>query len=179
MAKSRQDQHVPAPPPRPTPPVCALDGKQHFLVSVPTKELTLSERNEQASKKLTERFDALNQAIALAEQRLKELKPVRPVWAHYNPTGEHDEPPYAYDVIGMDKVNNQWRLVYAKDDDRNYDSGPWGIQPLTDCPVETRVRAVAELQKLHAKIIESKEKFIPEVEQAINAVLDYCKGGDQ
>lgn len=142
------------------------------------KDPTLSQRNEAASKKLAERFDSLNQAIALAEQRIKQLKPARAVWVYYNPQSDDPlgGPPCSYELLGIDKVNNQWRLVHALDHDHT-DDGPWGVQPLVECPIEIRVRAVSHLQDLRLRVVEANEKFIPEVENAIAEVLNFCEGG--
>ena len=146
------------------------------LSTKPAKAPTIEERNAQVSKKLAERYDALNQAIAAAEHKLKELKPPFPVWVEYN----HVKQPAGYEefeVIGMAKVENQWRLVHGEDNDGHPYGEPAAIQPLTDCSLEVRLQAVIHLEELQERIVERKEQFIPRVEKAIKRVLDFCQGG--
>jgi len=146
----------------------------------PPPEPTLAERDSVASKQLVERYDALNQVFAVAEQRLKALKPPRSVWVEYNydpDFPEQPDSPCGFELLGIDKINSQWRLVHAYGHQLHDEMGPSGIQPLVECPVDIRVRAASMLERLHIEIVEAKERYIPAVELAINQVIDYCKGG--
>lgn len=165
------------PPPRRRTPI--IDILQPVPPQAPrTPEQTLAERSEIASKKLAERFDALNQALTLAEKKLKELKPPHSVWVYYKAVCEDESRggPSSYDVLGISKRDNQWRLVHGHDHDAN-DGGPFDVQALSECPVEIRVEATNELARLHTRIIEVKEQFIPQVEAAVETALAYCNGG--
>ena len=142
-----------------------------------TPEQILAERSEVASKKLAERFDLLNQALTLAEKKLKGLKPPSAVWVYYNWFCEDEMRggPSSCETLGITKINNEWRLAHGNDHDQN-DDGPFNITPLSECAVETRVEAASELPRLHTRIIEIKEAFIPQVDKAVAAVVAYCKG---
>lgn len=133
-----------------------------------TPLLPLTERNEQITAALEQRYDALNQYLISAEGVLKGLKPPHAVWVWY---GELDG---QYQVLGMCKVADQWRLVHGTDHEGNSDGGIFDVKPLADCPIYTRVQACKQLTELHKKIIEAKEKYLPEVDAAIREVAQFC-----
>lgn len=158
----------PNPRRRPSLPVEAL--------ALPHNSTDAGTSNDHLNKDLDERFDALNKALCVAELRLKELRPFQAVWVHYNHQTDDVTGAGLYEALGIDKVNSQWRLVHGHDDDRN-EGLPYNVKPLVECPINVRIRAVQELYKLKAKIVAVKEKFIPEVENAITDVLNFCQGG--
>jgi hypothetical protein len=134
--------------------------------SLPGKRKSpLDERNRQAEQALATRYDALNQAFVEAEQRLKALKPLHPVWVDYN----HDYcegQPDQWELLGLFKHQGKWRLCHATDHEMN-DCGFDDIKPVVECPVDVRVRAAKIVRQLHEKIVKSKEEYIPQVDEAI------------
>lgn len=115
-------------------------------------------------KALRTRYDALNQAITLAEQKLKALKPPCAVWL--SDSGG----------VGFAKVDSgQWRLVYWSKTERK-DGFP-AVTPLVEQPLMVRVAAVSgdNLRRLHEAIVAAKEEFVPEVEAAIRTVEEFLR----
>jgi len=114
---------------------------------------------------LARRFDALNQAIALAEARLKAMRPPHDVWVSYRYEG------WRTFSIGLAKVDGRWRLAH----ETRHDKGGEEVKPLVEMPVAVRVEAVSggSLRVLQTRIVEAKEEFTPEVEAAIRAVEEF------
>jgi hypothetical protein len=141
----------------------------------PTAE-QLETRNAAVNNTLAARYDLLNKALAEAETHLKSLRPVRDVRVPYNHTPEGPDGRFSsWELLVFGKWQGNWRLLHAYDADYS-DDGPDGEQPLVECPIEVRVKAVKEIRRLHAEILADKQKFIPEVEEAISEVLKYCAG---
>ncbi len=136
---------------------------------------TLKERDDFAKQALASRYEALNQAFLEAEARLRDLKPIRTVHHAYN----HDDSatehggPSSWELLAIMKYNDKWRIVHGKDDDFNDE--PAELKPISERPVEVRVRAAVEVPELYIKIIEEKEKYVPVVEEAIQTLNDFCK----
>ena len=136
---------------------------------------SLTERDKHASQTLATRYDALNEQFIAAETRLKALKPLHPVWVEYDIKYTEDSNPSAsWDLLGFTKLDGKWRLTHAYDNEFNDGSPFFEIKAITECPIQIRVRAAKEVRKLHNAIIAQKEKFIPEVEEAINELAAYC-----
>lgn len=138
--------------------------------STPVSESTnLSEVNRVISEKLTQKYDVLNDLFSHAEARIKSLKPLSAVWVAYN--ADEDG---CYELIGITKVDGKWRLVHAIDHDTNYDSLPSDIKPIVECNVENRIGAVDHIEQLYKRIVDRKEAFLPQVEQAIAKLTKFC-----
>lgn len=134
---------------------------------------TLEERNSIADQSLPKRFDALNEAITQAEPQLRSLKPIKGVWYTYDTDYSYDNgTPDVRHFIGFDKHDGKWRILYGEDDG----SGPdQSVYPLTDCKIETRVRAALHIPKLHELIVTSKEEFIAEVDNVISTLKSFTQ----
>lgn len=168
--------------------------------SSPEPQDAIAGRLEKVGVELTQRLDALNQAIAVAEQKLKEMKPPHNVWVSYIDREPEPSPlrPLSiteslaqatvamsviekvmngpkYALLGIAKVDNQWRLSHATIDPKN-PSLAKDLKPLAECPVAIRVQAVSHLAKLREEILKEREAFVPQVEDAIKSVLDFCGG---
>jgi hypothetical protein len=137
-----------------------------------SQEPTLAERSVRAGQLLATRFDHLNQMILVTEELFRSLKCPVTAYHHYNfPSQEEGNTAYC-EVIGFGKVKDKWRIVHAYDCEAN-DGVPFDLQPLSDCPVEIRVRAATEIPKLYERIVEQKEKFVPAVEDAVAALIKF------
>lgn len=133
---------------------------------------TLDERNSIADESMPKRFDALNEAITQAEPQLRALKPVKSVWHTFDTDRSYDESPDVHHIIGFDRHDGKWRIVYCRNDGTEPD--PY-VCPLTDCKIETRVRAARHIPKLHELIVTSKEEFIAEVDDVISALKSFAQ----
>src|SRR5262249_15878994 len=134
---------------------------------------TLPERDRQAEQALSTRYDALNQLLTEAEQRLKSLKPLHPVWVDYD-HDSGDGQPDRWEILGLVKYQSKWRLCHAYDNELNDDGSVYELKPIVECPVEIRVRAAKVVRRLHEEIVKSKEAYIPQVDEAIKELTDLC-----
>jgi hypothetical protein len=134
---------------------------------------SLIERHVEADQALSIRYDALNQALNEAEQRLKALKPLHPVWVAYEHQQFEGEPGF-WELLGISKHQGKWRLCHGCDNDLN-DYGPLQVQPIVECNVDVRVRAARVVRQLHEEIVKSKEAYIPFVDEAINELKEACE----
>ena len=130
----------------------------------------LTQRNEQITRLLDQRYDALNQHLANAESVLKNLRPPHPVWICY-------EEDYYCEMLGIAKIADTWRLAYGESHLDTEDIR--GVKPLSDCPVATRVEACRHLTELHNKIVEAKERYLPSIDAAIQEIERFCQSHTQ
>jgi hypothetical protein len=139
----------------------------------PQRKPSLAERVEQADAELSTRYNALNQLFSIVEQRLKSLKPLQPVWhiyAHERIEGQVEE----WELLGLTLYQGKWRLCHGHDHELNAEGPILDIKPIIECPVDIRVRASQVVRQLHEKIVQSKEEYIPQVDQAIKELTDFC-----
>jgi hypothetical protein len=141
---------------------------------VPKRKPTLAERDQKANQILSTRYDALNQLFTEVERHLKSLKPLHPVWVAFD-LNQCDGQPDRWELLGLTKHGDKWRLCHAYDHDQNV-YGPLHEQPIVECPVEVRVRAAKVVRQLHEKIVKSKEEYIPLVDEAIKELTDLFNG---
>ncbi len=135
------------------------------------QKLTLSERDRLADEALSTRYDALNMTFTTAEQHLKALKPLHPVWLQYELElfdGGNCE------LLGLCKYQGKWRLCHAMDHDSAAGGLVEEIKPIVECAVDVRVRAAKVVRKLREKIVKSKEEYIPQVDAAIEELSKLC-----
>jgi hypothetical protein len=141
--------------------------------SAPNKRKpTLAERDREAEQRLSTRYDALNQLFIEAEQRLKSLKPLHPVWVQYG----HD-PFGAWEILGITKHQGKWRLCHAYDHEMN-DDGPFReVKPIVECAIDIRICAARFVRRLNEEIVKSKEEYVPKVDEAIKDLTEFCNQG--
>ena len=144
------------------------------ITPTPKNGLSLTERDEQANHALASRYDALNQLFTIAEQHLKSLKPLHPVWVSYD-HNHCDGQPDQWELLGMYQHQGKWRLCHAHDHELNDDGPPDDIKPVVECSVDVRVRAAKIVRELQEKIVKSKEEYIPRVDEAIKELTALCK----
>src|SRR5262249_39771199 len=134
----------------------------------PKGKPTLAERDQQANQALTTRYDALNLLFVTAEQHLKALKALHPVWVCYAPNEDG-----SYEILGMTKHQEKWRLCHGYDHEQN-DGPAIEVRPIMECPIDVRVRAAEVVRELKEKMVKSKEEYIPRVDEAIKQLTDFC-----
>jgi hypothetical protein len=140
-----------------------------------TTPFTPEQRNQHVNLRLATRFDALNKAFIEAEARLKSLRPIREVWVTYNEAEVDPRGAIEWELLGISKLQNAWRLVHAFG--CNWvDGAPADIKPIVDCPIELRVQAATQVARLYAEIIEDKERYLPLVTDAVKHLQDFCAG---
>jgi hypothetical protein len=136
--------------------------------------MSLDERNQQINEALSGKYDQINALLAKHENTLRQMKTARNVQVLFNkstdylPTGEEEGEHREH--LGFMKRAGVWRLCYAAE----YESFICGNvpcdlewKPLVECPVTTRVDAARHVGLLREAIVESKEEFLSEVDEAI------------
>ena len=130
---------------------------------------SLNVRAEAARETLFQRYDELNEKWLKAEEQLTELHIPRGVGYCYRSWDDGDEyEPNGYEShlsLGLQKVNGKWRICHGYYTDVSPDTR-W--TPITECSAEIRVEAARYFGKLREAVVESAEKFIPKVDEAIN-----------
>jgi hypothetical protein len=137
-------------------------------------EMTIEERNSELNQSLESRLNQLNSAIEQQEKELKSMMVARDTFFCYRtgdeldggrPVGEHSW------YVGMIRLKGGWRLCHAAHY-FHYQGFEEDIEwkPLVECSIEERIEAAPHIEKLREAIVESKEKLMPELEQAISSL---------
>jgi hypothetical protein len=137
-----------------------------------SQQRSLLERSQLAGKVLAVKYDHLNQMIASTEEFFKSLKCPTPAFISYDLLNDEEAGIFEWDVLGFTKFNDKWRIVHGYCNSENHGIFE-NLQPLADCPISVRVSAASEIEQLYKEIIERKEKFIPEVDNAINEFVKF------
>lgn len=129
---------------------------------------TINERAEHAESVLFERYDELNALWQKAEKELTAHHiPHTVSYQYYRPTCSEEaaEDPMVK-FVGLSKKNGAWRICHGEyHHDCPYDDIDW--TPITECSATLRVSTTHWLPKLREAIVAASERFIPQVEQAI------------
>lgn len=143
--------------------------------SIPSKAVNIFERDRKAEEALSPRYDNLNQLLTAVEQTIKALKPPHNVWVSYNEVC-YDESHNlrSWQVLGIAKYLNKWRLCHGQDDDENHGGVP-DAKPLVECPQHVRVEAAKYARKLYEEVIKKKEEYVPKVDDAIMELRDFLQ----
>jgi len=136
--------------------------------------MSLDERNNQANEALEARFSQLNAAFEEHEASLKAMMVPMDVWVVYRSCADQEHPSadvvgeYQW-LIGMIKLKGTWRLChgYYYEDYRGSPNDDYSWKPMVEASIEDRIRASAHIEKLREAIIASKEKLLPDLENAI------------
>ena len=75
-------------------------------------------------------------------------------------------------MLGLYEHDEKWRICHAVD--VGAIAGPIELRPLSDCPIDMRIEAIPFLRELHQAVIEAKEKWVPEVDEAIQELKQLC-----
>jgi hypothetical protein len=115
---------------------------------------------------LTNLYERLRELIDEAESWLLSHHFSTPVSYCY----KDDEQGTCY--LGIQKLGGRWRLSWCSTDmpEEVHLDNPttWEWRPLTDCSLRIRFEAANHLKGLRSALLESQEKFVKEVEAAIN-----------
>ena len=122
----------------------------------------------QVVEALNRRYDELNKLWEAAEKRLKRI-PIPMDVTHCYRLQPYSDDPQEYRQIehhlGFAKHYGGWRLCYCsivQDRDDDFD---W--KPISECPLDIRIEAVCEVDKLHKKVVEKAKECVPTIDQAI------------
>lgn len=126
---------------------------------------TITERAAHAESVLFKRYDELNALWIRAEKEFTAYHIPHTISFEYaHPSSDEDDP--IVRCLGLSKRNGAWRICHGEyhyaDADREPD---W--TPITECSAILRVYATKWLPKLREAIVAASERFIPEVERAI------------
>jgi hypothetical protein len=134
--------------------------------------MTLQERARNARKTLFSRYDQLNALWLQAEEQLTQLHIPRPVSHKYAEYQDWDQPNGAITskYLGLQKVKGKWRICHGICEEWCQPEPYW--TPIIECSAESRVEATKHLDGLRKAVVESAERFIPKVDEAINALAE-------
>jgi hypothetical protein len=131
-------------------------------------------------KQLFDRYDRLNSLWEQAEKQLIALhvpRPVRHAYLSY-PMSENSSA-YLNHCLGLQKIKGSWRICYAVDYDYNRADREPDWTPISECSATIRVHAAPHLPGLRSAALASSEKFIPEVDKAIDELAKgIAEAGD-
>jgi len=138
-----------------------------------SQNMTIDDRNDELNEALGTRLNQLNAAIDAHEKAMKAMMVPRTVKHCYlsedilDDNGQWTGNSYDY-CIAMIKWQGNWRLCH----DMKYsgDQSDFDWKPLVDCSIPDRLRAAPHIDELRDKIVEEKEKIIPELEAAIEGL---------
>lgn len=131
--------------------------------------MSQDERNQEINDSLNVRLNQLNQLIEKREAALKSMMVARDtVLCIHSYQEENDEFGEYQQLLGMIKQKGGWRLCYSFHYE-NFGHPDREVlwKPLVDCSIEERIHATKHIDKLKGRIIEEKEKLMPELENAI------------
>ncbi len=153
------------------------------LLEQESRTVTLDEKNDELNEALGTRLNQLNAAIEAHEKALKAMQIPRTVIRCYlsreilEHNGQSIGQSYDY-YVAMVKWQSSWRLChdvrYSGDCSSEFD---W--KPLVDCSISDRLRAAPHLDSLREKIVEEKQKIIPELEAAIESLAKSLDNFDR
>ncbi len=135
--------------------------------------MTLKRRAEKARTELFARYDQLNALWLKAEERLTKNHvplPVEHIYARYDSVEQQYYGVGGCECLGLQKIKGKWRICYGVYWFSSQPDADW--VPITECSAETRVEAAKHLPGLEKAVIESAEKFIPRVDDAIQALTE-------
>lgn len=130
--------------------------------------MTVDERNQHANEAMDVRFAQLTAAWEQLEQELKTMRPVDPVEVCY-----FDDRRESIDrrFLAFWKSSGQWRIWHGHHEYQDYDEQIRWTQ-INEAPVRWRLDAVKHLEKLKEAIVKSKEEFIPEMDMAVESLVN-------
>ncbi len=142
--------------------------------------MTLDDRNKKANEELQARYEKLNQFYEGAEQIFKDMKLAleasHTYWIDYDDESRNDpeEEGTAF-CIGFVKYDGTWQLCHGIYRTHvSYDrETTW--KPIREASIEQRVAAAPHLEKLREALVTAKEKFVPKVDKAIEAIQEFIE----
>jgi hypothetical protein len=129
----------------------------------------LRNRNKEIIQKATPLFDQLNESWEKIESFFRAQGILQSCYISYDQFGDWPQPDqfnaYGEELLGIEKHKGKWRICFAQLD---YGSGEIsGWTPVTEGSTEIRILLLDHVGKLFEMLVESNEKFVPEIEQAV------------
>ena len=132
-------------------------------------DAALKKRNHEALSEVAPLFDQLNAAWEKIEDFFRSQGILAPTYISYAPLEcwhNSVEPETVGElVLGIEKIKGKWRICHSAYDYRQGEVGTW--TPVSDCSTELRTELLDHVGKLFEKLVESNEKYVPEVQKAV------------
>ncbi len=152
----------------------------------PSSKLALTEfdaHSKALRAKIGERLDHLTALWQENEKRLLALQQPRQVYHPYKDDNlqydpDRDDGMYTVYCIGIAKYAGKWRLCLGTYHQREMWEYGENISwcPVTECSMEERMEAAPYVKNLEQKIVETGEKIIPKLDEAIRKLEDALAG---
>jgi hypothetical protein len=142
--------------------------------------LTLEQRAKKVRDELFSRYDQINALWLKAEEQITQFHIPQPVQFTYGSYNLEDPGPYYCEVcecLGLFKIKGKWRICYGSFLP-DHEGGPNEWTPITEASAQIRIEAASHLPDLKKAVVESAEKFVPKVDQAIQALAAALKQPD-
>lgn len=133
----------------------------------------LKARANRTRQVLFGKYDQLNALWAEAEKRIVQQHIPQTVYYCHKRLGQgplHEDPPFLACYIGLAKIKGEWRICVGSVWEDHDEEPDW--TPITDCSIEVRVELAEHLAALQLAAVESAEKFVPKVDEAISRLSE-------
>jgi hypothetical protein len=134
-------------------------------------QMTLDEQNDQTNEAITARITQLNDLLATAEKKFRDMKLPKDIWYRFDWSDHYGPGLVDYRAIGMDFRNGAFCLCFARGTDADIEEGEqyqsYSSRPYRECSMVERISIVENLEGLKQKIVEAKKEFVDEIETAI------------
>ena len=117
---------------------------------------------------LITKYDQLTKAWQAAEKLIGHVPCPVLLKVNETETADIDGRYVLTEFLGVQRINNTWRLCYGTVRDDYEDIADW--KPVVDCTVEVRVQMAHKFKELLAEIEKVRVAFIPLVDIAISAL---------
>ena len=138
-----------------------------------------NERKRQVITDLSVRFAELNKLWRVAEEELQKIPiPVDVLLMYASEDTNEDRPDRARIsfYLGFVKSAGGWRICHGQTHDDFPEYG-YGWKPITECPLDVRVKAVPHIGMLRERVLQVAEECLPRIDKAIanlrNAIADW------
>ncbi len=134
--------------------------------------MTLEQRAKKVRDELFSRYDQINALWQQAEEQITQFHIPEPVQFTYGSYEIDYRNPYSEvcECLGVFKIKGKWRICYGSFMPNETVGGPDEWTPITEASAQIRVEAASHLPGLKKAVVESAEKFVPKVDQAIQAL---------
>lgn len=130
-------------------------------------DAALKKRNQESISVVTPLFDELNQAWEKIENFFRSQGILQPAHFAYAKVYEfdHAQEPIGENLIAIEKLGGKWRICHGYFHYPAAEYGDW--TPISECSVDRRVLLLDHVASLFESLVESNEKYVPEIEKAV------------
>jgi len=130
----------------------------------------LAKRNEVLRTETEKKLDQLTELWNSVECKILGMQPPRHI-SHTFSTEESGHGSTYYQLLGLQRYGNKWRLCYGTGDDFEPEEG-FSWRPINDCSTEIRVMAANHINALMEEVVRSGKEYLPEIDKAIGKLKD-------